>query len=565
MIVNYYTLRRLALQLDEQLRGASVCEVLSQSRNELIISVEKPSVSPVSGQQNFIVVCCTPSENCLYMMERFSRAKRNSVDLIPQLVGRKIVSVTILPSDRQIAMALDAELQLLIQMFGSKANVLLVDRQNTIIDCFLKGRELKGHALETRDSFRQKKDEETLAAEIRDLGEISCGVGLKKIFPQFGGVLLEELLHRGNIGRSETMDRLSEDEILGLVSTANELTQELESTCEPRIYYDGKSAVAFSTIELKHCRQLEERRFLSLSEAIRTFRGTRKSETTALQEKTNIERGIRKELETISRTLTKISAEANSENRAALYETMGELIKAHLHEIEKGATDVVLDNTLDGSLTAVTIPLDKHLTPARNAERYFEKAKKARTSVSEKHRQKAKLLEEQSALTGMLERVEKISTTGDLEKFTDDHRETLLYLGLVRPTPGKRSAEESVPFRIFRVSGGFVVWAGKSGENNDLLTTRYTKPKDLWFHARAVGGSHVVLKYGSGKGEISKHAIDEAAAIAAFYSKKKNAKLVPVSMCEGKFVRKPKGAPAGTVRIDREKVIFVEPRLPRPE
>jgi len=71
-----------------------------------------------------------------------------------------------------------------------------------------------------------------------------------------------------------------------------------------------------------------------------------------------------------------------------------------------------------------------------------------------------------------------------------------------------------------------------------------------------------VLKFGTGKGEISKRAIDEAAAIAAFYSKMKNSKLVPVSMCEGKYVRKPKGAPAGTVTIDREKVVFVEPRLP---
>ena len=112
------------------------------------------------------------------------------------------------------------------------------------------------------------------------------------------------------------------------------------------------------------------------------------------------------------------------------------------------------------------------------------------------------------------------------------------------------------------MAGGFQVWAGKSGENNDLLSTRYTKHNDLWFHARAVGGSHVVLKMGTGKGEVSKHAMEQAAAIAAYYSKMKGGKLVPVSMCEGKYVRKPRGAPPGTVRIEREKTLFVEPRLP---
>ena len=135
-------------------------------------------------------------------------------------------------------------------------------------------------------------------------------------------------------------------------------------------------------------------------------------------------------------------------------------------------------------------------------------------------------------------------------------------LGLAKAAHSKKAKEEDVPFRVFRVAGDFVVWAGKNGENNDLLSTRYTKSKDLWFHARAVGGSHVVLKFGSGKGEISKHAIDEAAGIAAYYSKMKSSKLVPVSLCEGKYVRKPKGAHAGTVTIEREKVIFVEPRLP---
>jgi len=119
-----------------------------------------------------------------------------------------------------------------------------------------------------------------------------------------------------------------------------------------------------------------------------------------------------------------------------------------------------------------------------------------------------------------------------------------------------------VPFRTFTVAGGFLVWVGKSSENNDLLTMKYARPKDLWFHARGSSGSHVVLRMGTGKGEPSRKAIDEAAGIAAFYSKMRNAKHVPVAMTLRKYVRKPKGAPPGTVSVERERLLFVEPRLP---
>jgi len=103
---------------------------------------------------------------------------------------------------------------------------------------------------------------------------------------------------------------------------------------------------------------------------------------------------------------------------------------------------------------------------------------------------------------------------------------------------------------------------GKSSANNDVLTLKYGKPNDLWFHARGSSGSHVLLKMNTGRGEPSKKAKTQAAAIAAYYSKMKNAKMVPVAMTQKKYVRKPKGSSPGTVTLEREQVIFAEPALP---
>ena len=153
-----------------------------------------------------------------------------------------------------------------------------------------------------------------------------------------------------------------------------------------------------------------------------------------------------------------------------------------------------------------------------------------------------------------------ISSGEALREFHQSYKTHLQLLGYATA----KEKENLPPFRIFTVEGGFQVLAGKSSENNDMLTTKYAKPDDLWFHCRGSSGSHVVLKVHSAHGEPSKAAIHQAASIAAYYSKMKNASSVPVAMTEKKFVRKPKGAPAGTVVLEREKVLFVEPKLPFP-
>jgi predicted ribosome quality control (RQC) complex YloA/Tae2 family protein len=158
----------------------------------------------------------------------------------------------------------------------------------------------------------------------------------------------------------------------------------------------------------------------------------------------------------------------------------------------------------------------------------------------------------------LLSGIEALNSKEELIDFMNEHEPELLEFGIGK----KGRPQEAPPFRTFTVDGGFQVWAGKSSANNDLLTMKYARPHDLWFHARGGSGSHVVLRKGSAKGEPGKKARQQAAGIAAYYSKMKHAKMVPVAMTERKYVRKPKGSPPGTVVLEREKVVFAEPLLP---
>ena len=117
--------------------------------------------------------------------------------------------------------------------------------------------------------------------------------------------------------------------------------------------------------------------------------------------------------------------------------------------------------------------------------------------------------------------------------------------------------------RVFPLTDGFEVWVGKHSEANDLLTFKFTKQNDLWFHVRGTSGSHTVLKIPEGfDGIIPKDIITTAAEICAYYSKAKNAKNVPVAYTESKNVNKYRGAKSGSVVVKGEKVVKVTPKTP---
>ena len=127
-------------------------------------------------------------------------------------------------------------------------------------------------------------------------------------------------------------------------------------------------------------------------------------------------------------------------------------------------------------------------------------------------------------------------------------------------TKEKQPARAALPYREFMIDG-YQVWVGKSARHNDDLTLHYAGKNDLFFHARDVAGSHVILKV-QGNKPVPKPTLEKVAALAAWYSKRKTDSLCPVAYTQRKYVRKPKGAPPGTVVMEREKVLLVKPELP---
>ena len=126
--------------------------------------------------------------------------------------------------------------------------------------------------------------------------------------------------------------------------------------------------------------------------------------------------------------------------------------------------------------------------------------------------------------------------------------------------PGYENIERR--FRIIKLNAGYEVWVGKDSVSNDLLTMKYAKQNDLWFHVSGYSGSHTVLKIPEETETVPKEIITSAASICAYYSKARNSKKVKVSYTKAKYVQKYKGAESGSVVIKNEKTLTVEPKLP---
>ncbi|MEW6428367.1 MAG: NFACT RNA binding domain-containing protein [Thermodesulfobacteriota bacterium] len=127
----------------------------------------------------------------------------------------------------------------------------------------------------------------------------------------------------------------------------------------------------------------------------------------------------------------------------------------------------------------------------------------------------------------------------------------------------ERTAPEAKVWR-YALSGGWQVIAGRSDRDNELVTFRLARPADLWFHVRGFAGSHVLLQGPAGE-EPSREAVRQAAAVAAYHSKAREAGRVPVACTMARHVSKPPGAKPGTVQIRKEKIVMVRPELPEEE
>ena len=510
---NYYFLRQLSAQLNKKIVGYSVVSCFSQNKDELIIELNN------SQNSFFIKADLMPGFCCLSFPESFHRARKNSIDLFKDIILKKIIAVNQFENERSFSIDLEDHHSLMFKMHNNFANVLYI-KSDVVKEIF------RNHLTTDLEIVPGKMHR---SIDFSKDFFLKSGSSLSSVYFTFGKIVWDYLEERN-------FSQLEKDNQWQL------LEQTLQLLENPKYYLiERKGKLVFSLLPFKNV--IKE--FSDPILAINEFSDRLIRNQVFFQEKSNTLHQLQTKLKGSESYLTKNRQKLNELINDHHYQLWGDLIMANLNNVKTGQEKISLLSFYDQS--TIEIKLKKELNPQRNAEVFYRKAKNQQIEIN-------KLRE---SLTQKENEIVKLKTWIDSCERTDELIELKKIMADAGLNKKQEGQLENLPFHEFEFKG-YKILVGRNAEANDKLTLKYSYKDDLWLHAKDVAGSHVLIKYQSGK-NFPKDVIEYAAGLAAYNSKRKNESLCPVAFTQKKYVRKRKGDPAGMVVVEREQVILVEP------
>ena len=456
--------------------------------------------------------------------------------------------------------------KLVLEIMGRHSNIILTDENNTILDCIkhighdtssvrevLPGREYtlppsqgKINTLELDDNNFKEVLGNNPSFEIQSV--------IYKNYIGIGPIAASEICYRANVNGSTPVEALTDIQKEVIFNEFAKLVEDIKAN---RFYPEsitnekGKT-IDFSPIEMSQFNGFEIKKYTSISELIESFYANRdfayrigqKTQDLRKLITQNIERCIRKK-DIQMQTLRSIK------NRDEL-RLKGELLTANIYSIKKGMTTVELPNYYSENQELVAIELDSNKTPSENAQKYYKAYNKAKRTFEALKDQIKSNDEELAYLESVLTSVNNCTDEQDVKEIRRELREE----GYVKKVKNQKdkSKKHSVPLH-FISQDGFDIYVGKNNIQNDELTLKFARPRDIWMHTKNIPGSHVIIV--ANGHTIPDTTLNEGAMLSAFYSKAKNSSKVPVDYTEKKNVKKPNGSKPGFVIYETNKTAYI--------
>ncbi|WP_061588114.1 Rqc2 family fibronectin-binding protein PavA [Streptococcus oralis] len=289
--------------------------------------------------------------------------------------------------------------------------------------------------------------------------------------------------------------------------------------------------------------------FTNLSELLDTYYRDKAERDRVKQQASELIRRVENELQKNRHKLKKQEKELLATDNAEEFRQKGELLTTFLHQVPNDQDQVILDNYYTNQ--PITIALDKALTPSQNAQRYFKRYQKLKEAV----KYLTELIEETKSTILYLESVETVLNQAGLEEIAEI-REELIQTGFIRRRQREKIQKRKKPEQYLASDGKTIIYVGRNNLQNEELTFKMARKEELWFHAKDIPGSHVVI---SGNLNPSDEVKTDAAELAAYFSKGRLSNLVQVDMIEVKKLNKPTGGKPGFVTYTGQKTLRVTP------
>ncbi|UVI27845.1 Rqc2 family fibronectin-binding protein [Paenibacillus spongiae] len=323
---------------------------------------------------------------------------------------------------------------------------------------------------------------------------------------------------------------------------------------EPQLVTPGSGKAAFSVTALTHLPADSVRQsYPTVSECLEAFYGDKAERDTVKQRVSDLIRFLHNERSKNENKLEKLQETLDIAKDADKYRILGELLTAYMHQIERGDEYVEVINYYDEEQQTVKIALDPQLNPSDNAQRYFKRYAKHKSSLTAVAQQMELAREEIDYLGTLLQQLETASLSD-----IDEIREELVEQGYLRDRSkrGSKKRKSTRPSLLcYQSSEGIPIYVGKNNTQNEYLTNKTSGPNDTWLHTKDIPGSHVVIRAGN----FGDATLEEAAMLAAHYSQARSSSLVPVDYTLIRHVKKPNGSKPGFVIYDHQKTLFITP------
>ena len=535
-----FFLHHMVEELRRELVNGRIQKINQPFEQELVLQIRSNrqshrlllSAHPVFGRIQLTQTTFeNPAQPSTFIMVLRKYLQGALIESIEQIENDRIVEITV-SNKNEIGDHIQATL--IIEIMGKHSNILLVDKSSHKILEVIK------HVGFSQNSYRTLLPGSTYIAPPSTESLNPFTIKDEKLFEilQTQETTAKNLqsLFQG-LGR-DTANELENILVSDKLSTfRNFFNQETQ----PRLTETSFSPVPFAN-------QVGEP-FTSLSDLLDTYYKDKAERDRVKQQASELIRRVENELQKNRHKLKKQEKELLATDNAEEFRQKGELLTTFLHQVPNDQDQVILDNYYTN--LPITIALDKALTPNQNAQRYFKRYQKLKEAV----KYLTDLIEETKATILYLESVETVLNQAGLEEIAEI-REELIQTGFIRRRQREKIQKRKKPEQYLASDGKTIIYVGRNNLQNEELTFKMARKEELWFHAKDIPGSHVVI---SGNLDPSDEVKTDAAELAAYFSQGRLSNLVQVDMIEVKKLNKPTGGKPGFVTYTGQKTLRVTP------
>ena len=536
-----FFLHHMTAELREQVLYGRIQKVNQPFERELVLTIRNNrqnyklllSAHPVFGRiQTTKADLPNPQNPNTYTMIMRKYLQGAVIEDIQQLENDRVLEISV---SNKNEIGDSVKVTLVMEIMGKHSNIILIDKNESKIIESIK------HVGFSQNSYRTILPGSTYIAPPKTDAKNPFDIPDEKLFE----ILQTEDLSARNL--QKLFQGLGRD-------TANELSTLLETDklknfraffnreVKPNLTTKAFSAVRFSDSQ-------DQPEFETLSALLDYYYLDKAARDRVAQQASDLIHRVQNELEKNKKKLVKQEKELAATENAEEFRQKGELLTTYLSMVPNDKDSVELDNYYTGE--KITIPLNVALTPNQNAQRYFKKYQKLKEAV--KHL--TGLIEETKQTIDYLESVEFSLSQANMDEI-EDIREELVQAGFMKRRSTDKRHKRKKPEQYLASDGKTIIMVGRNNLQNEELTFKMAKKGELWFHAKDIPGSHVVIKDNLNPTDEVK---TDAAELAAYYSKARLSNLVQVDMIDVKKLNKPTAGKPGFVTYTGQKTLRVTP------